>query len=479
MQQSPSPPALTTKQETVVVNLCQCVFPRFPGSLEEGCSPKYETNDVQDLEEVQSLIEKNVSTEKLQPKGWDLMRHTNRALDVFKGVLVIFMTWAHVDLTLMNPALQYGAPTAHFVGNVASGLCFLGFMGAYGFSCDNAYLSDSKPRPMAQRLERVARSAMLPVVGAWVCSISWGYMCWKIPLTLDGLWQILDFRMSMGNGPDFLLCFTFCLLAMYPLRGVLNHELGHENAWRRGGCVAAMLLGPLALTKLWIQDCTGSRKYWGYILECTNREAYSPVLPALPHLFYFNIGVLACRWVRKVAAEIKDGRNIDTKNLAVQIGVALLVTGGLSRPLMSVWAMNYGNLMVMTPYGLVSRGFSDGPSVLWLVGNLFGVLSLLLTTTSVLYLGHSKALDSSSWFGFFVGGAMRFLLSELEHLGANVLLYLVVGDMMLAGMWRGATGQYPLDTQGCIFVVFGVTMATRFLHYLGASSRSPGVVSAG
>merc|ERR1719440_564760 len=111
---------------------------------------------------------------------FDLSRLCNDALNVFKGILTIFMTWAHTQLTLLPPVEQYYFSLPHFIGNAASGLCFLGFMLAYGFSCDNAYLSDWKKRTLAQRLERLMRSAMLPVCGAWVCGFGWGFMCWKL-----------------------------------------------------------------------------------------------------------------------------------------------------------------------------------------------------------------------------------------------------------------------------------------------------------
>lgn len=453
----------------MVLNCFQCILPGFRRFEDEDAAP--EAKSVEETEALLGARDLEVAAEAVKGGthkagvAGNLMGHCNRGLDIFKGVLVIFMTLAHVDLTLMNPALAVGTAFPHFVGNAASGMCFLGFMLAYGFSCDNAYLSDSKVRTTFQRLERVARSAMLPVCGAWVCSMAWGYMCWKIPMNMDGLIQILDFRMSMGNGPDFLLCFTFCLLSMYPLRHLINSEFAHPSVWRRAGCAAALLLVPLALTQFWIVDCTGNRKYLGYLFECTYREAYAPVLPALPHLFYFNMGVLASRYMRYIGAELKSGRDVNLKALAAQASGVLASFLVMSYPLYTVWAANYGNLMVPTKWGMVTRGFTDGPSPLWLVGNLFVVAVLLAACVGMLLLGQVESL----WFC-----PLRLLLSELEHYGANVLMYLVVGDICLAGMWRGMMGQYPLDTNGCITVMCGVLLVTRFVHYLGASSRNTG-----
>merc|ERR1719443_831994 len=104
-------------------------------------------------------------------------------------------------------------------------------------------------------------------------------MCFKLPLDFKTLVAILDFRLTLGNGPDFLLCFSACIVVMYALRPVVNAGLRRDNSVRFGLCVAVLLLGPLALTRLIVSDCTGMRKYFGYFFECTFREAWSPVLP--------------------------------------------------------------------------------------------------------------------------------------------------------------------------------------------------------
>lgn len=465
----------------VVVNLCQCIFPSLPFCL------KQEQNDDDD-EEVQPLIKEDVgkfkdaaaaaairSTKDLEANmlkqkanaklDINIMMHCNRSLDIFKGVLVVFMTYAHVDLTLMNPAEQYLDRWPHFVGNMASGLCFLGFMLAYGFSCDNAYLSDWKDRTTVQRLTRVARSAMLPLIAAWICSFAWGFMSFKIPINLDIFSQILDFRLAIGNGPDFLLCFTCSLLVMYPLRHLINQELSSDSIWRRILCGVSMLLIPLLFTQFYIVDCLGNKKYFGYLFECTNREAYAPVLPTLPHLFYFNIGVLLSRHIKHTDKRMKAGQILDVDRTLTVFVVLTAVFAILSYPLMSVWSMSYGNLMVDTRFGMITRGWTNGPSLLWLLGNLFGV-NVLLVTCAVLQVLQWRTQHVMALF------PVRMLLSQLEHLGANVLLYLVVCDICLAGLWRGAIGQYPLQAAGCGAMTIGILLIVRFVLYLGASSRS-------
>jgi len=391
----------------------------------------------------------------------DLSRLCNGSLNVFKGIMVIFMTWAHTDLTLLPPAAQYYFSLPHFIGNAAASLCFLGFMLAYGFSCDNAYLSDWKERSAAERFQRMARSAAIPVGGAWCCAFAWGFMCFKLPLELPTFIQILDFRLTIGNGPDFLLCFSACIVVMYILRPLVNIGLRTDHPVRCCLSVLLLLLGPLALTKLIVTDCTGTRKYFGYFVECTYRDAWSPVLPALPHLFYFNMGLLLARVVRSVDADLKAGAWINGHKLAVSSAFFGLVSVICCYPLYTVWAYNFGNLSVPTKWGPINRGFVDGPSVLWLLGNVFPVFALLALSLASQYMVTNYC--AGRWFA-----PVRVIHSEITNLGANVLLYLVVADICLAGLYRGNYGQFPLDTQGCFFMVCGITCLTRFLQFLAA-----------
>jgi len=371
------------------------------------------------------------------------------------------MTWAHTNLTLLPPVEQYYFSLPHFVGNAAASVCFLGFMLAYGFSCDNAYLSDWKERSAAERFQRMARSAAIPVAGAWCCAFAWGWMCFKLPLDWPTLLCILDFRLTLGNGPDFLLCFSACIIVMYFLRDLVNNGLRGGNPMRRGLCALLLLLGPLALTRLIVNDCTGVRKYFGYFFECTQREAWSPVLPAFPHLFYFNMGLLLARFMRSLDADLKAGTQIQLQTLMGGTAVLGFVALICCYPLATVWAYNFGNLSVPTKWGPVTRGFVDGPSVLWLLGNVFPVFAVLAISVILQYMVNINLAGPFS-------GITRVIRSEVANLGANVLMYLVVADICLAGLFRGNYGQYPLDTQGCFMMTCGIILITRFLQFLGS-----------
>mmetsp|Transcript_86462 Transcript_86462/g.242064 ORF Transcript_86462/g.242064 Transcript_86462/m.242064 type:complete len:481 (-) Transcript_86462:21-1463(-) len=403
-----------------------------------------------------------------QHDGDVIARTISRSLDVFKGVLVIFMTFAHVDLALMSPVLQFYSAVPHFIGNFAAGQCFLGFMLAYGFSCDRAYLSNAKRRSAAEQMQRVARSVLLPVVAAWICSFAWAYICFKFPMDLKTTVALLSFRMAVGNGPDFLLCFPICLLAMFMLRPLLNRELDHSCATRRWLAVALLLVGPLALTRIVVLDCTGVRKYVNYFFECYARELWSPNLPALPHLFYFNLGLLLSRCAGACTSRWASGLPAQWTVVGGIVAVVVtVVLAACTQPLLSVWAMNYGNLQAATKWGPVSRGFSGGPTPLWLLGNLFFLEALLVGCFSLQYAVERVKVP-------FLGPSLRSVLAEVEHLGANVLLYLVVADICLAGLYRGAQGQFPLDLSGGFAMTIGLLLVTRFLFFLSSTSRSVG-----
>merc|ERR1719305_113299 len=55
------------------------------------------------------------------------------------------------------------------------------------------------------------------------------------------------------------------------------------------------------------------------------------------------------------------------------VGVLLAV---LAYPLYEQWWLNYGNISVQTKYGEIIRGWSRGPTPLWLLGNLFWLYAL-------------------------------------------------------------------------------------------------------
>lgn len=427
-----------------VFYLCSCVF---PGTKCHSKKFDIEKGDVN--EELEHLIDLGLAPMKaVKPKQENDIYEMLDALDVFKGILVIFMTYSHVDLVLVNQSDALYGTTGHFVGNVASSMCFLGFMFSYGFACDCMYLSGWKERGLAELCSRVFRSICLIVIGALVCSFSWSFLFFKFPITFEMVMSLLTFYNLIGNGPDFIISFATMILIMFPLKDVINHYW-HKSMQNRELLIVLLLILPLCLTFFVVHDCTGRRKYINMFLACDQREAWSANLAALPHLFYFNIGLICARLLREY------GFKSVTCFTAIGLGIVFAL---LATPLYSVWDMNWGNVMSKTDYGMVTRGFVDGPSMWWLVGNLFSLYLLLI---SCVIFNRAKIC--------------LWLNHQLQHLGANILLYLVVADIILAGAYRGAAtpkDAYPLAVfPGGLGVTLSILCATRFLHYLAQSSR--------
>jgi len=430
------------------------------------------------LQDAAALLQKEAP--KLEGKTVNLQKEAftlvSSSLDVFKGLLCILMVYSHVDLCLVNPTEVYYGKLGHFVGNAASGMCFLGFMFSYGYTCYWAYLSDLRPRPFSERLERVARSAILPIIGAWVCSFAWSFMCFKIPITYDSVVGILTFYYVWGNGPDFLLSFTALLLVSFAMRKVFVVGLtsdGTTNGRVRFALTAfAMLAGPMLLTKCVVADCTGYGRYWQFVLPCDKREPVGMAnLPALPHFFYFNLGVLAAVGTHNFGEALMELRTLPLGTTGAKSATLFSVLAGgmlvlnvvlavLAYPLYDQWWQNFGNIAVPTKFGEIIRGWSRGPSPLWLLGNLWWVYTLFLV--SLFWSGVAR-------YGPSVQQVLRVPLSWFEHLGANVLIYLVVSDCMLAGLYRG--NQFPLTAVQGGYATLMILASTRFIHYLGASGR--------
>jgi len=438
-------------------------------AFSDASSEKGSTEEKVSLIEEAKAVVADVKPTKALSK--EVYATVSSGLDIFKGLLAFLMVYSHVDLCLVNPTEVYYGKLGHFVGNAASGMCFLGFVFSYGYTCYWAYLSELRPRPMAEKLTRVARSAILPIIGAWVCSFAWSYMCFKIPINTETAVGILTFYYVWGNGPDFLMSFTTMLLVSFLFRDVINKLVEYkpttQGRIRFAFGALFMIFAPLLITKMVVADCTGNGRYFQFFLPCDKREASGMAnLPALPHFFYFNIGVVAAVAVKlfgecldSTASQLPglntlakfDFRGIGVAALALQVVLAVL-----AYPLYAVWWTSYGNISTMTPYGEIIRGWSRGPTPLWLLGNLWAIYTLVLFCLAFAYVARKFT-------------CFQYLTRELEHTGANVLIYLVVSDCLLAGLYRGT--EFPLTAAGGCVATVSIMLATRFVHYLGHSGR--------
>lgn len=420
-------------------------------------------------------------------------RVLSRAIDILKGALCMLMVASHVNLCLVHPKLLLFEGVGHTIGNLASSLCLLGFVFAYGWSCWDSFVAKTDQ----DLWTRVARSSLLPVGGAVLCSLAWCFVAFKIPLTARAVWQIVTFYHIWGNGPDFLLTFTICLLLMMPFRSQLRNTFGIDARASRKRVVATvfiMLGGPILMTFMVVPDCSGPslRRYLQYLVVCDKRDALGMAsFPVLPHCLYFNAGLVLAAITAKLFPQKQLPIDMaDTPRVSDPVeravGAARQATAqaaqreseGVYRrdflrmhimwvfgcfaalvmfalPVLSVWKYSYGNLAAETPWGHVVRGFSRGPSALWLLGNMLGVFSAFLVAVFV------------AWIVEKLRGPAIWLSNALEHFGANVLLYLIVTDVVLAGLYHG---DFPLTVGDGGVVTMCLLVTTRLVHYLCAST---------
>merc|ERR1719424_1159566 len=189
----------------------------------------------------------------------------------------------------------------------------------------------------------------------------------------------------------------------------------------------------------------------------------------------FGIGILAAACWNRLLADLRPAGNGGPdggltvlplpalRRWSFTVLTAFLVMLVLFLPLGQVWL--YTDLSVVqmpTPFCQLVRGFSNGPSMLWLLATLWpvatwaGIIVVLVTLR-----------------GTPLGCLLHLPLSCLEHLGANVLYYLVVTDLFLAGMFRGLThaDPNPLNLTACLGCTTLMFVAARFLHFICKASR--------
>lgn len=243
---------------------------------------------------------------------------------------------------------------------------------------------------------------------------------------------------------------------------------------RRDGAILAVVLSPLLFTFLVLPDCTGNMRWAQFFMVCQKRDPDTPSLPALPHLLDFGIGILlASAWDRFIAhlKPVGQGESgglhllpmADLKTCSWMILAMSLFLLILFVPLGQIWLFeNLSHVSLETPVGMLVRGYSGGPSALWMLGTIWpsAVLGVFAGVLVALRAGPA-------------GYILHWPLAYLEHLGANVLYYLIVVDLFLAGMSRTLTdaGKGGLDTSTCILCTVLVLAFCRFLHFAAQGAR--------
>jgi len=428
------------------------------------------------------------SSEGILLDAHQLVRDASVVLDVFKGSLVVLMVASNTIITMSSINLRSHSFGSLLICNAAASLCFVGFLMAFGFSCYGQYFSEW-PDPVKELSDlrlRVFRAVAMPVVGAWICNFAWCFLCLKNSFTNANLFDVFTFSQVFGNGPDFLCSFSLDLAVVYilwrPIMRLLGSAEHAEEAAtpslvslisqvspkaRRDIAALAIVLCPLLTTLVAVPDCTMSMRWVQWLFVCDKRDINTPSLPAIPHLTDFGLGILAGACWNRFLADLRPAGNGGpgggfsilpmpaVRRWSFTILTSFLVMLLLFLPLGQVWL--YTDLSVVqmaTPVGQLVRGFSNGPSMLWILATFWPI---------------------ATWAGFVVvlvtlrgaglGWLLGWPLGWLEHLGANVLYYLVITDIILAGMFKGfSSNPSAFDLPTCLAFTALILLFGSFLH---------------
>jgi len=421
-----------------------------------------------------------------------LVLDRSTALDIFKGLLVCLMHSMNVILFLGTPNLRSESLTARMIANLGGAMCFSGFMAAFGYSSYRQYLREwpDPPKDVSRVRMRVLQAVALPIVGAWICNFAWCFLSAKQDAAVSArlVFDVFTFASVFGNGPDFLLGFSINLAVVYCLwRPIVNFINSVQPGsryidemcpnFRRDATTLAIVMSPLLFTMFPLPDCTGYMRWAQWFTVCEKRDLDTPTLPALPHLVDFGLGILvAAAWDRFIAhlKPLGQGGEGETAGLHLlpmaslrQWGVAIMagckILLLLFIPLGQVWLYtDFAHVHLQTPVGVLSRGYSGGPSCLWLLATIWPLAALSVFACILVILK---------------GGPLRPVLELplvwLEHLGANVLYYLIVVNLFLAGMshTQDKSGKNGIDTKSCIMTTVFILIFCRFLHFAAQAAR--------
>jgi hypothetical protein len=287
-------------------------------------------------------------------------------------------------------------------------------------------------------------------------------------LSLDGV---------TGSGPDVLLACSLSFVIVYALWSPVGKLFCQvKEGWGRDGLVLIVALSPMLTTLVHVPGCTGSMRWARLILPCAGQpeEEKDGLLPALPHLADFNLGILlAACWDRFISdlkplggAQTPSGLHLlpwpAARRWAAGLSAWALLLMTLFVPLGQVFF--YTDLereQVSTPLGQLGHGPHTslvGPSAfgllaaLWPIGVWAAVACLCVSVRGLL------------------AEPLRAPVGELEHLGANVLYYIVVINVFLAGLGHGGRAK-SWSIGSCLLIATGILAAGRFLHRIAKAAR--------
>ena len=410
-------------------------------------------------------------------EGW-----ISAALDVYKGIFIIFMLTEHTRSSLkidMTPA----EPIMQFVSQVACALDMTCFSTAYGFSCYRSYLTNSKNRPLKSQISRLVRSVGLICCAAWLCNISFEMAVLQRPPTWSILMKIFSFEILYW---DFLTTFPAMLLIAFvttkPLMAIAAKS--SPRSVFRYLIFAFLLMWPLWAASLAYETCPSTlSKYAAIFVGCIKRSLGVMRFSALTYMFYFNFGcivsLLTLEFSRSGAVFTSVANTLKQPHwqlffilYVVEFYYALPVFREYHRS-WEYFNWNGYRRFPMTAPLVLAWGF---------MSQTVGLFALTLTA-----LMRPRICYLAGKIPEIMKKALSYKCSLLEQFGANVLLYLVVSNITIHGFFNGEWRRYQKTENSksakshqisiaswewiVIAVAAGEIALTQLIIYLAKSSR--------
>jgi len=441
---------------------------------------------------VQAAWRRQVNPGKIQAEGFLVDAHslvlgTTKSIDVFRGLLVVLSAFSNSLLTIGSSGmLEQPGSGSLLICNAAASQCFAGWMAAFGYSAYTQFLR-VWPDPPKFEIVQVLKTMIFPLICAWIISFTWRFLAPEhrgalLPLqTPEGgiyseIFRVLIFQGNHAGGPDLLLASSLNFALVFALWRPVIFFLDCFSGWTHDFVALLLAFLPLLICLMPLESC-GHTNWIALFWPCGTEKREVGAIPGMPHLMDFNLGLcIAVCWDRFLCQLRPYGNgNIHllpwetARRWFVGVTVVTFVTLAFFVPLGQVIAyVDLFHTEVNTPLGVLQRGPAGGPSTLWMLSSLWPVGAW--AALAVVLVSHR----GSPW----IGSVLTHPLALLEHFGANVLYYIVVVNVFLAGLCArhriyGHANKED-DTSGLgqsIVAGFGILCAGRFLHFIAKTAR--------
>jgi hypothetical protein len=366
------------------------------------------------------------------------------ALDVFKGIFIVFMLSEHTR-SAFAMKMTPNEPIMQFVSQVACSLDMTCFSTAYGFSCYRSYLTNSKGRSMRSQFVRLFRSVGLICAAAWACNVSFELAVLQNPPTWENMRKIFTFDVVYW---DFMTTFPAMLLTAFvttkPLMSIASKS---RNKLVRLAIFTFLIVWPLLASDLAMDTCpTALDRYKAIFIGCVRRNLGAMRFSAFTYMFYFNFGCIVSMLTLEHSHAGAKPSSLKEKIMKPEwIALAVLVSIELwyAIPVFNEYnrSWEYFNWegyrrFPMTAPLTLAWGF---------MSQSVGITALILTA-----LVRPRISAIANHIPDVLRKIIRTVCNILEHFGANVLLHLTVSNIVIHAFfnidWRRyqvANGKNP------------------------------------